>query len=107
MEAYPQIAFPIRSHPARNVNPGGRELVNLSSSRVQPAYFVRFPLDKPTPSIPRDVHPVSARVIRRNVIRDELLGLDIQSHDSGAGGRPDHLPIRVGPHEVSANRALE
>src|SRR6266576_193824 len=32
MEADPEIALPIRSHPARNVFPGSRELVHLSRS---------------------------------------------------------------------------
>src|SRR5258708_641948 len=108
MEADPEIALPIRSHPARNVEPGGLELVDLSRLRVQPAYFVGFPLGKPNPAIPRDIDPVSARVLLgldevRNVIGDELLGFDVQSDDPGAGSRPDHLAIRVGSHAVAGD----
>src|SRR4051794_36907231 len=55
MEADPNISLPIGAHPARNVHPGSRELVDLSAGRVEPAYSVGFSLDKPNPSIPRDI----------------------------------------------------
>src|SRR5258708_1693232 len=108
MEADPEIALPIRSHAARNVEAGGLELVDLSRLRVQPGYFVRFALGKPYPAIPRDIDPVGARVLLgldevRNVVGDELLGFDIQSDDPGAGSRPDHLPIRVGFYAVAGD----
>src|SRR5262249_46271755 len=112
MEADPEIALPVRSHPARNVEPGGFELVNLSRLRVEPTYFVRFPLCKPNPTISRDIDSVSAGVLLgldevRNVIGDELLGFDIQSDNPGAGSRPDHLSIRVGSHAVAGDLTLE
>src|SRR5215472_9280409 len=112
METDPDIALPIRSHPARNVQAGGRELVDLSGLRIKPGYFVGFPLGEPNPSIPRDIDAVSARVLLgldevRNVIGDELLGFDIESYDSGAGGRPDHLPVRVGSHAVAGDLSLK
>ena len=61
-------AFPIRSHPAGNIQSGGRELVDLARLGVQAADYVRFPFGKPHPSIPGDIYPVSARV---------LLGLEV------------------------------
>src|SRR5262249_29205763 len=105
-------AFPIGSHPARNVLAGGRVLVDLSTSRVEPPNLVRLPLGKPNPAVARDIDPVAARVLSgrdevRDVIGDELLGLDVQSHDAVAGRRPHHLPIRVDLYAVAGDRAIE
>src|SRR6185436_15059722 len=107
VETYPNIAVPIRSHAARNVDARGLELVDLSGCRIEAPKLVRFTFCKPNPSIARNIGAVRARVLGRNFIRRELSSRDIQPDNTRAGGAPHILSIRIGPHEVAADRALE
>src|SRR6185295_6541144 len=73
VEADPEIAVPIRCHPARNVYPARRVLIELPGLRIETSDLVRLAFGKPYAAVGRDIHSVSARVLRRDLVSRELL----------------------------------